>query len=414
MIGGLKQTTSRLAIAAAAGLFTGGVALTPVLAADLGGDCCADLEERVAELEATTVRKGNRKVSVKLSGQVNRMVLHWDDGFDEDVFFTDNETSNTRFRLTGSATISPGRTAGFRLEQDINISNNSSVVSNCGSTIGGRCQPIANQEGNNTTNNDIDTRYMDLWFKDERLGKFSLGQGDMASNGTSQVDLSGTGIVTYSSSSDIGGNFHFRVSGTGADSGVTLGTAISDLDGASRQDRIRYDTPSLGGFTFSTSYAADDIADAAVRFKKEWNSVRCAAALGYDHDTQEKNDDFEIWSSSGSCIHTPSGLNLTLGWAEKDNGNSSTLDQEWFYAKLGISRRWNSHGKTSISISYGESDNVTSAQGSGEATAIAIVQNIDSAALELYAAWIHNEYSDNTATSFEDLDFLSLGARMRF
>ena len=26
-------------------------------AADLGGDCCADLEERVAELEATTVDK---------------------------------------------------------------------------------------------------------------------------------------------------------------------------------------------------------------------------------------------------------------------------------------------------------------------------------------------------------------------
>jgi hypothetical protein len=28
-----------------------------------GGDCCADLEERIAELEATTAKKGNRKVS---------------------------------------------------------------------------------------------------------------------------------------------------------------------------------------------------------------------------------------------------------------------------------------------------------------------------------------------------------------
>ena len=42
----------------------------PRQAADLGGDCCADLEERVAELEATTVRKGNKKVSVTLSGWV--------------------------------------------------------------------------------------------------------------------------------------------------------------------------------------------------------------------------------------------------------------------------------------------------------------------------------------------------------
>ena len=119
MIGGLKQTTSRLAIAAAAGLFTGGIALTPVQAADLGGDCCADLEERVAELEATTVRKGNRKVKVKLSGQVNRAIMWWDDGIDDDVYFVDVESSNSRFRITGSANISKGRKAGYRIEADL-------------------------------------------------------------------------------------------------------------------------------------------------------------------------------------------------------------------------------------------------------------------------------------------------------
>ena len=41
----------------------------PAKAADLGGDCCSDLEDRVAELEATTARKGNKKVSVTLYGQ---------------------------------------------------------------------------------------------------------------------------------------------------------------------------------------------------------------------------------------------------------------------------------------------------------------------------------------------------------
>ncbi len=39
-----------------------------VQAADLGGDCCADLEERIADTESTTARKGNRKVSLKISG----------------------------------------------------------------------------------------------------------------------------------------------------------------------------------------------------------------------------------------------------------------------------------------------------------------------------------------------------------
>ena len=81
MIGGLlSKSVSRVALFAAAGLFMGGVAMPSAKAADLGGDCCADLEERVAELEATTARKGNRKMSLTITGQVHRMVLWWDDG----------------------------------------------------------------------------------------------------------------------------------------------------------------------------------------------------------------------------------------------------------------------------------------------------------------------------------------------
>ncbi|MFV0367708.1 MAG: porin, partial [Hyphomicrobiaceae bacterium] len=58
----------------AAGLLASGLSVGSAKAADLGGDCCADLEERVAELEATTARKGNRKVSLTISGWVAEQV----------------------------------------------------------------------------------------------------------------------------------------------------------------------------------------------------------------------------------------------------------------------------------------------------------------------------------------------------
>src|SRR5215475_2217517 len=77
MIGGLVKSSSRLALMAAAGLFAGGVAMPSAKAADLGGDCCADLEERVAELEATTARKGNRKMSLTISGHVNKQIMYF-------------------------------------------------------------------------------------------------------------------------------------------------------------------------------------------------------------------------------------------------------------------------------------------------------------------------------------------------
>ncbi len=47
-------------------------------AADLGGDCCDDLEERIADFESTTGQKGNRKVSLIVSGWVGQQILAYD------------------------------------------------------------------------------------------------------------------------------------------------------------------------------------------------------------------------------------------------------------------------------------------------------------------------------------------------
>ena len=62
----------------------------PAKAADLGGDCCADLEDRVAELEATTVRKGNKKVSVQIYGKVNYATEFWNDGHEQNTYVVNN------------------------------------------------------------------------------------------------------------------------------------------------------------------------------------------------------------------------------------------------------------------------------------------------------------------------------------
>jgi hypothetical protein len=80
IVGGCPVKFQRSTISALAACAVGSLLALPASAADLGGDCCADLEERIAELEATTVRKGNRKVSLTVYGQVNQAVMFWDDG----------------------------------------------------------------------------------------------------------------------------------------------------------------------------------------------------------------------------------------------------------------------------------------------------------------------------------------------
>ena len=100
----------------AAGLLAGGLA-TSANAADLGGNCCADLEERIAELEATTARKGNRKVSLTVSGWVGQQITFWDDGVEINTYIHDlGTTLGSHVKFTGSAQISPGWSAGYVLQ----------------------------------------------------------------------------------------------------------------------------------------------------------------------------------------------------------------------------------------------------------------------------------------------------------
>ncbi len=71
-------------------------AMQPALAADIGSECCADLEVRIAELEATAARKGNRKVSLTISGYVAQELTFWDDGRDLLQCLHSNVTCATR------------------------------------------------------------------------------------------------------------------------------------------------------------------------------------------------------------------------------------------------------------------------------------------------------------------------------
>ncbi len=103
----------------AAGLLAGGMT-TGANAADLGGNCCADLEERIAELEATTARKGNRKVSLTISGWVSQQVSVWDDGVETNAYVSDiGSTLNSNFKMTGGAKIAAGVSAGYVLHVEV-------------------------------------------------------------------------------------------------------------------------------------------------------------------------------------------------------------------------------------------------------------------------------------------------------
>jgi hypothetical protein len=346
MFGGLTKTSSRIAIAAALGLTLGGFAFkaTPAQAADLGGDCCADLEERVAELEATTVRKGNKKVSVTLSGWVIKSMNWWDDGHDSSFVVGDKDYDlASRFAITGSATISPGWSAGYNL-----------TVTPGGSVFGVGANQVdefnsLNSRFGFTSFGNINTLYSYIYIKSDTLGTLNWGHLSPASDNPAVLaDISGT-VIESNFVFFEGAAFGLRPKGAGGaiigswaafllcDSGVAPG---ADCFGAA-EPAVRYDSPTWGGFRFETSYGTanavpailDDDArrtndgtglgihpatqdshfwDIAAFYTADWNSIKLSAAYAFTwlESSPLNGGEETIHQVGASVMHKPSGLGI--------------------------------------------------------------------------------------------------------
>jgi hypothetical protein len=321
-----------LAIAAAF-VMAASLFVPPAFAADLGGSCCADLEERVAELEATTLRKGNRNVSLQVYGQVNRALLIWDDGFARDGYVVDNDTSSTRLGFIGEAVIKPGWTTGYRVEIEFKDAA-SDEVSN------------GNDEGKSA--DEIRIRHSYWYIENEKLGRVSVGQQSPATDDITIINL---GAKMSDAALHYNNNFGLRLNlAFGLTTDLTWAHFAHSVD-TLRGDFVRYDSPSIFGFVLSTAVGENDVWDVALRYSGEWNSIRLAAGVGYmDADEYQFND----VRGSASMMHVPTGLYLSVAGGIRDD-ESAVVDTgktaRFYFAQLGIKRQILPYGATTF---YGE------------------------------------------------------------
>ena len=451
MYGGLLKTASAAAILAAAGFFGAGSAK----AADLGGDCCADLEERVAELEATTVRKGNRKVSLTLSGYVSHHVMWWDDGLTSDTYIGDGGNYGSRFRFLGSAKISPTLTAGFLYEWQsnsnaigsMNQSNGGDDLGATGGSAVGGCS-VGSATTGVTTGSPGCTVLRDstVWLRHSQLGMVKVGHGSTSTDNLVLIDLGG---MSGASTPDVGlYNGGFRIVSGGAISPFTWGNIITGGESwdTSRRNHVMYETPTLAGFTVQAAFGEDNYWDVALRYAGEFGGFRLAFGIGYQEDT-EFNQPFGGFGCAGfndcnrketqlkgsaSILHVPSGLFLTGAAGTRETENRTTgfvantnFDSGFWYLAGGISQNWFGYGKTVLFGEYSEHDdalrfNTTASFSDSKATVwgLGVVQYVDAAAMEMFLTY-KNYSADATFTggpsvTADDFQTVIGGARVSF
>lgn len=413
----------------AAGLLAGGLSVTSANAADLGGNCCADLEERIAELEATTARKGNRKVSLTISGWVAEQVMAWDDGVESNVYVGGiGGTLASHVKFTGQATISPGWTAGYVLH--IEATGNENLLQN---------QDNDNANQLNSGNGSVGLLQSYWFIKSDHLGKVSLGKQSQASDNTAiLVDGSGSLVPANWVLFDVN-NFGVR-QGDGF-SGLTIGGGFggcSNMGGAGgdcnglTENVIRYDSPTFGGFSFSTSWGEDDMWDVAARYAGEFSGFKLAAAAAYTHSTDRnigapdafftEDADADYFQVGAYAQHVPTGLFLYGAYGNFENSDTSQvlgdLESDTFYVKGGLRQRWTPLGHT---VLYGEYMEVESEFELGtdrelEQFGLGIVQEVDAAAMSLWLSYKHFEFDSNAAgeQNLEDFDLVKFGALINF
>ena len=456
-----------LSALAAVGVLAG---MTAANAADLGGNCCADLEERIAELEATTARKGNRKVSLTISGWVAQQLLVVDDGVRTKAYVTDlGTTLASHVKFTGSAQINSDWSAGYVLQIE-GISNDPLFV-NQGTSNAGRGVGVLQS----------------FWFvKSNTLGKLSIGQQSSAADNVAILPDGSGSLVPANYVLFDNNSFGLRVtkltaggttltfpdkpiadspSGFGTKGKFTWGQLATcpgiqigvsaDCDGVPNNN-IRYDTPALAGFSGSASWGEDDIWAVAGRYAADYSHYKVSAAIAYTESTNTTRqtgfteDTLRVKGSAiqlGAYIqHVPTGL-FVYGAYGKDFNDVYTdaavlasiigpkKDGDNFYLKGGIRQKWSPLGHSVLYGEYGENRDKqsidlydTAAVGLVAFTGsnitqwgVGYVQEIDAAAMSLWVTYRHFDAEAKFQSAFgpgtidfESLDLVKVGGLINF
>ncbi|MGE0061402.1 MAG: porin [Xanthobacteraceae bacterium] len=337
-------------------------------ASDLGEGCCAGLEERIAEREATTARKGNRNVTLSISGYVAQEITWWNDGSESNAYLHGlGPTQATHAKFDGQAVIQPGWTAGYLMR----------IQSLEGNPFG-RSGVVAMDQDSDDFSQGLNLQMSYWYLASKALGTVSLGKlAPAAKSAAMFTDKSGTQVIENYTFLDGFPQFITRSGDDLAPAALTWGQLAycysqnvplgGDCDGLV-MNAVRYDSPMRAGFSVSASWGEDDDWQVAGRYAGEIFGFRVLLGIGYSESTDENltvplagliEKDSSYFQAGGYAEHIASGLFVHGAYGYEDNsgtllaGGVTPPDGEHWYAKAGIRGKWTPLGATVIYGDFG-------------------------------------------------------------
>lgn len=362
-----------------------------------------DLESAVAgdPADESPQSKSEADPQFHFYGRINRGLLVYDDGAVTNGYFpVDNDNQASKFGIRFQHSLDPDLTLGGVFEMSLKLYST---------------QYVNQVDRFNFTWDQVSLRRAEFILDNNSLGKLWFGQGSTASDGSSEVDLSGTAVIGYASVSDIA-NAQFLRFADGSLSDLQIGSAYTDMDGLGRKLRIRYDTPQFNGFSLGVSAGTEILPhrvdglllDAAINYSGDvFSDVKVAGTLAY---SQSDANGTHTFNGSVSALHVPSGLNLTFSSGTRLGGN----DDEYFvYGKLGHQKLYFDMGKTAFSLDAYFGNAIATNQSTSVSYGIQAVQFVDDWNAQLYLGGRTYIYDDPNAV-YKDGYAIMAGALFEF
>ncbi len=367
---------------------------------------------------APGVVSSQKKVKLKLYGQVTRQMGFVGDG--ESVTFKQGENGNTGTRM--------GIVGSGKVTNDISLKTILEYSVSSGDTGGG--SQFVNEGGST----GFSVRKLDVILSSKKFGSVWMGRGSGSTDGTSEVDLGGM------ASARLGGAAYYPVadfilmdknSSAVPQAVATVGRFFNSYDGTSRQNRIRYDTPTFFGFMASASLIDKHNVDASINYEGKLAGTEIAGAIGYCHTKGTQS------SGSGACfgngttvdgidqlngsisVKLPIGLGATFSggtqWQNRTPAGASTKENPWSVnPTIFYTTKVTELGSTTFDFSYQRAENVTTKGDEGNAFQVDALQRIDSIGGDYYLQFNYIDVKTATNDNIEPLWYFGGGFRQRF
>ena len=342
---------------------------------------------------AGAINAGQDKMSVSISGQVNKEILYHDDGLTGSTAIVDNAASNTRWRIVGKGNITESVSVESRLETSLSSSPSTAHTT-------------ANKS-RGTGQNNFTIRVAHIKFTHKAAGSVTLGQTWEATDGIQFQDQDGAWMVAEAFSDHTSSGVMRNTAGATTSTTATF----SSIDGG-RDDGIRYDSPTFGGLRLAVSYTNGDEMHYAAFYGGSFGGISVGAAVGYLTGSDDNSND----SLAGSIgLAHDSGMSVLLVAGETDFTGSGVTraDGGNIYGKIAYGTSINDLGGTSFAIGYGETSDLAAAGTEIDMLNFGVAQSVSAIGATMYAGATRIS-ADTAATSFDDYWAAYVGARVKF